>query len=178
LIEFKGDLRVENYSHASALVKELLHDERCISNKRIFFLSNDAECCVYAGEYQSGLLQYMLLGVVIIIVGIGFVLYGTSQAKKVGKYITSKQLMENVAKIEMPKFPTKDYLTKMKVKEIRVFIVVNKFGRVVDVDLLEGPSVAFPYIVQALRKWRFNPFMYKGKDTPVFGELVIHVGKR
>jgi len=175
LNRFKDQLRQEEFSAATDTALQLRQFPATRGNGRIFLLRGDAEILIYAGDFAQGVLRSVLVTLGVILVGAGCILAGYTRARQVGKYIGTDQLMGNLKKLEMPEFPTKDFLKKLDVEAIRLFLVVNKFGHVVDVELIEGPKVILPYIVRAVRKWKFDPFIYKGKDTSVFGELRINV---
>ena len=172
---FKDQLRHEEFSAATDTALQLRQLPPARGNGRIFLLRGDAEILIYAGDYARGILRSVLVTIGIILAGLGCMAVGYTRARQVGKYIGTDQLMGNLKKLEMPEFPTKDFLKKLNVDAIRLFIVVNKFGHVADVELIEGPKVILPYIVRAVRKWKFDPFIYKGRDTAVFGELRINV---
>lgn len=172
---FKDQLRHDEFSAATDTALQLRQLPPVRGNGRIFLLRGDAEILIYAGDYAQGVLRSVLVTMGIILVGLGCMAVGYTRARQVGQFIGTDQLMGNLKKLEMPEFPTKDFLKKLNVEVIRLFIVVNKFGHVADVELIEGPKVSLPYIVRAVRKWKFDPFIYKGKDTAVFGELRINV---
>jgi hypothetical protein len=175
LNQFKDQLRQEQFTAATETALRLRQFPASRGNGRVFLLRGDTEILIYAGDYTQGMLRSVLVTIGVIFVGLCCVAIGYTRARQVGKYIATDQLMGNLKKLEMPEFPTKDFLRKLNVETIRLFIVVNKFGHVADVELIEGPKVILPYIVRAVRKWKFDPFIYKGKDTAVFGELRINV---
>ena len=175
LNKFKDQVREKEFSAATDTALQLRRIPVIRGNGRIFLLRGDAEIMIYAGDYAQGVLRSVFITFAVILVGLGCMAIGYTRARQVGKYIGTDQLMGNLKKLEMPEFPTKDFLKKLNVEVIRLFIVVNKFGHVADVELIEGPKVILPYIVRAVRKWKFDPFIYKGQDTAVFGELRINV---
>lgn len=172
---FKDQLRQEQFSDATSTALQLRQLPAARGNGRVFLLRGDTEILIYAGDYAQGVLRSVLVTLGVILVGLGCIAVGYTRVRQVGKYIGTDQLMGNLKKLEMPEFPTKDFLKKLHVEVIRLFLVVNKFGHVTDVELIEGPKVILPYIVRAVRKWKFDPFIYKGRDTAVFGELRINV---
>jgi hypothetical protein len=175
LNRYKGYIRDKRFGEAANTARALQETPPCQGNRQVFFLCGDAEINVYAVEFAGSVRRTLVILCGVILIGLGCIALGLQRARQVGHYITSEQLMGNLKKLEMPEFPTKDFLKKLNVDIIRLFLVVNRFGHVVDMELIEGPKVIMPYIVRAVRKWKFDPFIYKGKDTGVFGEIRFNV---
>jgi len=173
--EFKNSVASRSFHRAIQLAQEIREHPQARGDREIFLLKGDSEILAYAETYRSRFLRNLFVGLFVILVGACCAAEGLVRARRAGRYISGEQLMSQLKKIEMPEFPSKDFLRRLNVEAFRLFIVVNRFGQVVDMDLVEGPKAALPYITRAVRKWKFDPFIYKGKDPPVFGEVKLSV---
>lgn len=74
----------------------------------------------------------------------------------------------------MPRFPKA--AKKARSSGVAVAqIIVNEFGQVIDVQILEAPHPAIGDAVkEALYRWRFTPFSVKGQALKVRGKMTFY----
>ena len=173
--QFQAAVQSRDLNTAISLAAELRVDPLTRTNRDVFFLKSKAELMLYAEDERSKGMNYVLGAGGIILLGLGGILGGLVMARRAGRYISTHELMGNLKKLEMPEFSSAASVRKLNVDSVSLFIVVNKFGFVTRIDLLDGPSVILPYLTRAISKWRFDPFLYKGERTEVFGEVKINL---
>lgn len=57
---------------------------------------------------------------------------------------------------------------------VRMRAVINKTGDVVDLEVIAGPMELVVSAVNAVRKWKYRPFLLKGEPVEVQTEIVVN----
>lgn len=167
------DLRRGDTRDVLARAAELRSSPASINNRSLVLAIKSIRDAVYASDYQQGYRNMIMIGGGILIIGALVLVYGYIQVRSAGIFVTTEVLTGNLKKYEAPEILNKELLKRDPPKSVTVMLTVNRYGHVIDLELTDGPVYLVPYLLQAVRKWRFEPFLHKGKSVPVIGEMRI-----
>jgi protein TonB len=57
---------------------------------------------------------------------------------------------------------------------VRLRAVINKTGDVVDLEVMSGPIELVVSAVNAVRKWKYRPYLLMGEPVAVQTEIVVN----
>ena len=57
---------------------------------------------------------------------------------------------------------------------VRMRAVINKTGDIVDLEVMAGPMELVVSAVNAVRKWKYRPYLLKGEPVEVQTEIVVN----
>jgi TonB family protein len=57
---------------------------------------------------------------------------------------------------------------------VRLMAVINKTGDVVDLEAIDGPIELVVSAVNAVRKWKYRPYLMNGAPVDVYTEVVVN----
>ncbi len=174
LSNLKMAIEAGNYEKILPLCDAIERSEESKGKNLVFFLV-PARIVYYSHDLSSPLFTFTIIGLGGMVLSLFLIVFGFLKAMSAGRYVDRSVIMSHLKKYEMPKFPNKSILKRVPKGVVSIFVVINKIGKVEEIEVIEGPSAIMPYIVAAVRKWRFEPFLYKGKTTKVFGEIHINI---
>jgi protein TonB len=88
---------------------------------------------------------------------------------RVGGELMGTKLVHRVT----PKYP-KEAMKKHIRGTVRMEILVDRDGRVIETNVLSGDALLARAATQALRKWRYRPILLNGKPVQVLTEVNIN----
>lgn len=54
-------------------------------------------------------------------------------------------------------------------------VVIDEKGNVAEISTISGPEILREQCMDAVRQWRYKPYMLNGKPTPVETTITIHI---
>ena len=172
---FAEAVREQRWDEAAEIARAFRAEPRLRSDPDFFLMLHDSELLRYGQSYRSGMMRWSLVALVVFLFGATLAGVGYALFRRRGVELAGADLMANRRKLEMPRLPPSILKSKDCPNALSVHIAVNRFGHVVDLDLLDGPPALAPYLAEAVRRWRFDPFLYRGRRSPVYGEITIKI---
>ncbi len=144
-------------------------------NRNIDLAIKSLKDAVHAANAQSSDFLMLLIGAGVIALGIGLVGYSFYQSVRCGVNVTAEQMAQHLNKFYAPELSpeVKEEMRQKGIKNVTVQVTVNHMGFATDIEVLDGPPTLIPQLLRAARKWRFDPFLLKGRAVPVVGEMKI-----
>ena len=72
-----------------------------------------------------------------------------------------------------PEYPKKARVKKIE-GTVRLWVTIDKEGKIRDVKPLSGPAELIPAAVKAVKQWRYNPFFMDGKPVTVQTDVNVN----
>ena len=144
-------------------------------NRNIDLAIKSLKDAVYAMNAQSSDFLMLLIGAGVIALGIGLVGFAFFQSARSGVNVNAEQLAQHLNKFYAPELSpeVKEEMRQKGIKCVTVQVTVNHMGFATDIEVLDGPPTLIPQMLRAARKWRFDPFLLRGRAVPVVGEMKI-----
>ncbi len=90
--------------------------------------------------------------------------------------VPESEASEHVVESPEPVYPPIAKLARIT-GEVQLEITIDEEGRVVSVRALRGHPLLVPTTVEAVKTWRYRPFLVDGKAAAVRAPVVVFVGK-